>query len=250
MAHPDVLDVNDAMLHFQGFARVKLASLNFSYTLAAKHRWVSEQKVARLHQIFRKDHCDRYNEKHFVTAFVRHEQLEGIVPDRHGSLRTILPVNWEEVSFLDVESVECLNGVHRILAAKKHLVGNDRWWVVRICIKSETRSLLLPPIRAVNVIEEFENEQAYCDGDIFWRIRLSHKQDDTQEENKWWAWLSETKTKDLRQLLRDERYVKAFDDLLPWRGLWEVIRLGSLHRLLTMKCDEVRKTNHSQTGTS
>lgn len=59
-------------------------------------------------------------------------------------------------------------------------------------------------------------------------------------ERKWWARLTETKRKDLRQLLKDERYAVAFDALLDWPGLWTTIKLGSLHRLLCLKCDEVR----------
>lgn len=64
-------------------------------------------------------------------------------------------------------------------------------------------------------------------------------------EHKWWARLTETKRKDLRQLLRDERYALAFDALLDWPGLWTTIKLGSLHRLLCLKCDEVCSSERS-----
>ena len=88
-------------------------------------------------------------------------------------------------------------------------------------------------------IEETYNERPISDGEIFRKIRLYHQQKETDLERKWWARLSESKRKDLEQLLKNERYADAFDDLLGWPGLWYPIQLGTLHRLLTMRCDEV-----------
>ncbi|KAG0129958.1 hypothetical protein HOY82DRAFT_650608 [Tuber indicum] len=45
------------------------------------------------------------------------------------------------------------------------------------------------------------------------------------------------KRRDLRQLLATKLLRKAFDNLLQWPGLWPPIRLGTLHRLLTMSTD-------------
>ena len=114
MAQPSITNIENVNLHFQGFARVRLASLKFSYALAAEHRPVSEQNVARLHRIFRVEGCKRIDEKHFVTALVRREQLDGIVPGRGRCLRNVPPANWSDVPLLDVESIECLNGIHEM----------------------------------------------------------------------------------------------------------------------------------------
>ena len=100
----------------------------------------------------------------------------------------------------------------------------------------------LPLPSRTRIAEEFDNEQAHRDGEIFRKIRYYCSKKDIQGENKWWARLSDTKRKDLRQLLKDERYAKAFDSMLPWQGMWMTVKLGSLHRLLTMKCDEVSGT--------
>ena len=88
-------------------------------------------------------------------------------------------------------------------------------------------------------MEAFSNTQAFTDGEIFWKIRYYHSQSDTQAERKWWARLTEAKRKDLRRLLRDSRFVRAFDDLLDMPGLWRPLKLGTLHRFLNLKCDEV-----------
>lgn len=90
------------------------------------------------------------------------------------------------------------------------------------------------------IAEQYVNEQAYDGGYIFLKIRLYHLRGHEDEENRWWARLSKTKQKDLQQLLKNPHYRSVFDSLLPWPGLWQSVKLGSLHRLLTMKCDEVR----------
>ena len=59
-------------------------------------------------------------------------------------------------------------------------------------------------------------------------------------ENQWWAYLDNSKPKDLRQLLKNYALTSAFDSLLDMSGLWAKFQLGALHRLLALKCDEVR----------
>ena len=97
----------------------------------------------------------------------------------------------------------------------------------------------------IRLAEDYLNEKASTDGEIFYKIRLYHHKQDKNAENKWWARLTENKRKDLRQMLRDERYAEAFDSMLAWPGLWSTIKLGSLHRLLCLKCDEVSLINRS-----
>lgn len=245
MAQSHIADDDVPNLHFQGFARVNLTALEFSSAPSARsaeHRPISDKGVDRLLRIFRTEGCKREDENHFITGWVRNEQLEGVASGRDGCLRTVPPIAWEDVPCLDVRPIQCLNGLHRIHAAKKYLNGGDRWWVIRLCTKGDSgSSSLWPPSRPISLIEESKNEQGYSDGYIFRKIRLYHKQSNEYEEKKWWARLSGTKADELHQLLRDQRFANAFDELLPWGGLWETIQLGSLHRLLPMKCHEVRK---------
>lgn len=108
-------------------------------------------------------------------------------------------------------------------------------------------SLDLPNVPRERLIEEFLNEGAPTDGEIFYKIRQYNKDNDKANELKWWARLTETKRKDLRQLLKYQRYVDIFDSMLQWPGLWTPIKLGCLHRLLGMRCDEV--CSHGDTST-
>src|SRR5438045_8691095 len=54
----------------------------------------------------------------------------------------------------------------------------------------------------------------------------------------WIARLSESKQIGLQQLLC-KNLVQAFDDLLPFPGLWAGLELGNIQRLLATHCDEV-----------
>ena len=84
------------------------------------------------------------------------------------------------------------------------------------------------------------NEQKPADGEIFRKIRLYHRANDQSSEDRWWACLDRSKLKDLRQLTKRRQIIAAFDELIDMPGLWAPIQLGALHRLLALKCDEVR----------
>ena len=97
----------------------------------------------------------------------------------------------------------------------------------------------LPVGAAIHKIEKYENERPFSDGEIFRSIRLYARSGDTDKENKWWARLSTSKRKDVRQLLKNPRFTSAFDKLVDKRGLWTSLHLGTLHRFLTLRCEEV-----------
>lgn len=61
------------------------------------------------------------------------------------------------------------------------------------------------------------------------------------QEGKWLARLSDSKLDDFKQLREKMGPVqRAFDNLLPITGLWGLkVKLGSLHRVLLIKCPEV-----------
>lgn len=90
-----------------------------------------------------------------------------------------------------------------------------------------------------HIIESYTNEQKPSDGEIFRRIRLYHRENKVEEERNWWARLHNSKPKDLRQLFKRRELISGFDKLLEMPGLWSKVQLGALHRLLTLKCDEV-----------
>ena len=101
----------------------------------------------------------------------------------------------------------------------------------------------IPDGTARRITEEHPNSALYTDGEAFWRIRTYHLAGNQDAERTWWARLSQTKRKDLKQLLNHQKLCEAFDRLLVFPGLWRPIKLGTLHRLHGLKCDEVRPSS-------
>ena len=238
---------------FRGLARVHLKTLDFQYALSTGHRDVSDRIVHRLLDVFRLEGCKRSEVRNFVKAKVDQEELDAALASQELDLPQKPPEDWEAIPILALPSLDCLNGLHRVLAARQHLDGNDQWWVAKL-YTSGRPFLTLPPVAEIvdiladlprasckNVAEEYSNEQAYSDGEIFRKIRQSHNESDDDGEQKWWARLTGDKPKDLRTILKDKRFERAFDAMLPWPGLWTSISLCSLRKRMG-KCDEVSES--------
>ena len=118
-----------------------------------------------------------------------------------------------------------------------------------VLLWSVTRDYLLASVNVkadtpkpvlIRVVEAYSNEQKPSDGEIFRKIRLYHRENDQEAEKRWWSRLEKSKPKDLRQLFRRPSLTASFDALIDMPGLWAKLQLGALHRLLVLKCDEVR----------
>jgi hypothetical protein len=106
---------------------------------------------------------------------------------------------------------------------------------VFVNVKADTSNPVL-----IRIVEAYSNEQKPSDGEIFRKIRLYHRENDQEAEKRWWSRLEKSKPKDLRQLFRRPSLTASFDALIDMPGLWAKLQLGALHRLLVLKCDEVR----------
>ncbi|KAF2727576.1 hypothetical protein EJ04DRAFT_451086 [Polyplosphaeria fusca] len=232
---------NTKAQHFVGLARIDIDELDFSFALQKNHREQSEKAKLRLLSVFKLEGCRRFEEENFIDATIDTENLDL-------SLRQaqVLPSDFKTASLSALlepfkiprlkvhRPVACYNGLHRVLAAKEFLDRNDRWWVIRLHSSEGLTSR-----SSSRIIEGFAHEQVYTDGTIFRNIRQYNRQEDAEDsENRWWARLTETKRKDLRQLLKNKRMTKAFDELLDFPGLWTPIQLGTLHRLHGLRCPE------------
>lgn len=104
---------------FLGFARVKLEYLRFDSGV----RDYDKSNIDRLRMIFRDEGCQRENRKHYIPAVVPSAIL--------GSWRP----KGEELSDLTPpagETILCLHGKHRVLAAREFLSHRDQWWNLQI----------------------------------------------------------------------------------------------------------------------
>jgi hypothetical protein len=231
---------------------VRLQSLHFEHPLVLeKHRAESSQNVRRLQRIFQKTGCFRLQDENVINAVVEEHQLAAALrtvnlsTDGFRNIRSA-----KDAPTLALTAVQCLEGLHRIKAAERVLSENDKWWVVRLfscgqlansvmCVSTNTLTETPQPVLC-QIIESYMNEQKPSDGEIFRKIRLYNRQREEQAENRWWARLDNSKPKDLRQLVKRRTLISAFDKLIDMPGLWVKVQLGALHRLLVLRCDEVR----------
>ncbi len=78
------------------------------------------------------------------------------------------------------------------------------------------------------------------DGDIFRKLRYSQIAGDIVEAGRLRDQVSEEMCKNIGRLYRGYgALAKAFDDNLPFAGLWSAFQLGTLSRILGLKCEEV-----------
>lgn len=91
------------------------------------------------------------------------------------------------------------------------------------------------------MVDEYANERDPSDGEIYRKLRQYQNEYNAPFQKRWWARLSENKVKRLRQLFSPDNIdiCAAFDALLPIPGMWGGMSIGSLNRVLALKCDEV-----------
>lgn len=117
---------------FKGVARVPIEALKFDHNLFAHHhRPKSEKIVRRLRGIFRREGCLRYDSSNWIDALVDSDHL-GSVLAQNGLREADLHPDAQKFPLLEFTRVDCLQGVHRVLAASALLNPNDRWWTVKL----------------------------------------------------------------------------------------------------------------------
>jgi hypothetical protein len=224
---------------FLGLARIRLDQLHFADSIKQGHREASEKVETRLLTVFKFVGCLRLEAENFIDAEVDSNALN-LALLRANLTEAEIEAKAQndiydsaQVPALSFEQgITCLNGLHRIRAAESFLDLNDQWWIVRLYSNVEKKA-------STRLLESYAHEQSYSDGQIFRKIRLYHRDGDLESEKRWWARLSVTKRKDLKQLLGVDSLREAFDALLPFPGLWTPVQLGTLHRLHGLRCTEV-----------
>ncbi|KAF1347689.1 hypothetical protein BDV97DRAFT_299437 [Delphinella strobiligena] len=142
-----------ASQQFQGLARIQLDSLNYEQVLnEAKHRPLSPRNVTRLRQVFDLEGCKYYDESNYISGIVPQESF-----DQHNVNLPLHSKDLDAIPHLEFSCpVRCLNGLHRICAAREHLDPNDRWWIVKLYTEGDYTPLLkivvrLNPVKRLGV---------------------------------------------------------------------------------------------------
>jgi len=71
----------------------------------------------------------------------------------------------------------------------------------------------------IRIIKEYLNKQKPLDGEVFRKIQYYYLKNDTKSENRWWALLDRSKLNNLRQLLKNSHFARAFNALVEMLGL-------------------------------
>lgn len=123
---------HEESLRFCGLARVHLDALSFEHASSQGHRELSAENVARLVRVFRIEGCSRLEEANFVKAQVNRRDLDAALASEDFKLPQQPPRDWSKQPILRLQAIECLNGLHRVLAARDFFVGKNRWWIARL----------------------------------------------------------------------------------------------------------------------
>lgn len=160
-----------------------------------------------------------------------------------------------------------------ITAARNFLGHDDQWWIVDVYLtdneegafaqfqlseivvdmfivspddhRNEAESIRHKFIQSLK--ERYPNDNRPPDGLIYERINRYEGYLDTPRDplaaNNWWAVLEalagSKKGKYLKQFFKHETLHQKLNSLLVIPGLWGGMRIGLLHKLTAMHCDEV-----------
>lgn len=87
------------------------------------------------------------------------------------------------------------------------------------------------------------------DINIYLNIRDQDLNGNIQKKKEYIATLSSPHAQRcVRQLLRHESFAKAFDFFLEIPGLRDAMRFSTLHKMISMKCDEVSQVGPIRTS--
>jgi hypothetical protein len=103
------------------------------------------------------------------------------------------------------------------------------------------------------IAEEYAYEKEPGDGEFYRKICQYQQSGDKYFEEEWWARLntvSGQKRKNLAQILKHPAYMAAFDCQLDMPGLGGGMRLGTIHTMFSMRCDDVSNGADKYTSTS
>lgn len=118
----------DAQLdrHFQGYARVKLDNIDFD-----SGRDLDDRNVNRLIDIFKSQGCKRESTANAISVLVQRSAIEEALARQGSSSLAVHSIVPAQLPYLNAK-VLCLQGKHRIHAARKVLPYGDWWWTVKI----------------------------------------------------------------------------------------------------------------------
>lgn len=229
------------------------------------------QNVTRLKEILRIQGCLRLSRAFHVPVIIDEEKWE------HGNMRfensTIGPdISLPQLRMGPGNVLLALDHNSLLNAARERFreIGEeDSWWIVDVYVTRNGKSIShhhcgnfkkivqssLELKQAIDhqeslrenltriLRESYRKEVFPSDGRIYQELRFYQSSGNKNAEDFWWAVLKSEpgsrKADHLRNL--PESLSQGFDALLPVKGLWSGMRIGVLHKVRAMRCDEVTR---------
>ena len=125
---------------FRGTARIRFTHLNFSDLCPRKP---NKSITARIREAFSNSGCLRLEPKHRIPALINQDILDAAIEASSiESLAALLGNQTKqppELTLPDHVRVECLQGLHRVEAAKEFLPRRDWWWTVDLYLEGKSQ---------------------------------------------------------------------------------------------------------------
>ncbi|KAL2005962.1 hypothetical protein VTN00DRAFT_9616 [Thermoascus crustaceus] len=214
-----------------GTAKVKLSELHFGTEPSLRP---DPRELHNVREKFRRICLLRLNPENRVKAIVSHQNLDRSLQRAGVSANSLRDPNPDNYPFLHFPNKEltCLHGRYRVEVGRTLLPPHDQWWTVDLYppdISQELRNTLK---------EEYANEVAPTDGEIYVKIRHYQVAGDVESEDKWWGRLSPNKASNVCALLNHRSLSAAFNSLCDIPGLWTGVHLGVIRKIKALHCDE------------
>ncbi|KAJ6016578.1 hypothetical protein N7540_011169 [Penicillium herquei] len=228
--------------HFKMTARVYLSDVAFEHGF--RSRMDNQKNIQRLKKLMAIQGCQRLmRQNHLPVIMSRSDWQNRVVVDR----------SQEDMPHLTVVGDYLLHALdHRnlIAAAYQWLDVDDQWWITDVFVTDDdvgnANSTVHQHEFIQSLTESFTNDNRPPDGLIYERINyyegfLDGPEDRLAADN-WYAVLQAVagsrKGKYLKRFFKIEKLHLTLNSLLVIGGLWEDMRIGLLHKVTAMCCDE------------
>jgi hypothetical protein len=91
--------------------------------------------------------------------------------------------------------------------------------------------------------EEYANQTPPSDGEIYYKVRLYDRERSFWFKNRWKTFLSDYGRRCLEQVIERDTLASTIDSLVAIPGLRPGLRLSSLSKAISKRCDEVSLLN-------
>ncbi|KAH8799385.1 hypothetical protein F5884DRAFT_869304 [Xylogone sp. PMI_703] len=221
--------IEDKATNFRGRAQVRISHLAFPNPI----RQIDENSLAQLKKAIIADGC--LHKQYRIPAVIDDQILQTALNKARIDVDAFEIISLDDppkLRFSKGTELECLDGQHRILAAKQIPLSEEEWWTLELYGKGLSNDA------RQSLRDGYFYSANYTDGEIFRHFRRCKLAGDENGEQHWRARYSQAKDRKLKQVLKRKDLLAALDSLLPVRGLWKAFHAGSVDILIIPKCDE------------